>query len=422
MIAGDSDHSVISCGTHSSHSRSSNRSTGRGSNSNNNNTRLGQIVRFAAALVVVLTIYQNQVVLNEMHSFVAQQEDFESDLLGKVSDVAASAAASSPGNQLHSKNINVTSIVTSELETTPGLHVVVAHCDEPIEWIWKRYLDTEKDSWKSITILSKCGQAVPDPLPPRTQWIPLKNVGGSDHSYVYFIRNMATLLQDLLPLHPQDQVMFMKDMDIEDRKTDRFHDEAVPLDEMRETTRSSKQFACASRIQPGDDLRVGEEATNLAQKWTLGAFHLDDTNSLEISSSTTSGSAGNDFTAPVRPLANWLTWLSQQNAIDMPITTDLIPVCLGGHFMTKVERILDAPVGTWDPVLKSLSRGQKIEETYYMERVWAGLLSAPIPPEEQTQFLEKKSRIISPESATYTGLLVLKNEATTQTTPEVQST
>jgi hypothetical protein len=80
-----------------------------------------------------------------------------------------------------------------------NLHVVISHCDQPIDWIWKHYLYGLP--YKSITILSKCGkpptkdQLPPSPPtqsspPPLIQVITLPNVGRCDHSYAYWIAKM----------------------------------------------------------------------------------------------------------------------------------------------------------------------------------------------------------------------------------------
>jgi hypothetical protein len=276
----------------------------------------------------------------------------------------------------------------------------VAHCDKPIDWIWKKYL--KDDPWKSITIISKCGQPpTPSDLPPRTKvYDHLPNVGRCDHSYIWFIDNMAEVLHDYSPLHSQDHVIFMKDND----NGYRDWEETFTLQEMRAITERRK-FACASAVISLNVFNPWEQPTNVAQKWTLGTFSMD----------TYAGArnkTSDDFVAPIRPLVNWATHLKQQNSIDIAFNTDLVPICFGGHFITTIERILVAPVANWTPALEALSRGDNIEEGHFMERLWAPLFSLPIPAKDQLILLKRMTRIFTPMTAPpYTGLLVLNKTA-----------
>ena len=71
----------------------------------------------------------------------------------------------------------------------------------------------------------------------------------------------------------------------------------------------------------------------------------------------------------------------------------IVPVCFGGRFMTTLHQIVNnSNVNDWTPMLESLSRGDNIEEGHYMERMWAALLSKPIPLREQHEFLRRKVR------------------------------
>jgi hypothetical protein len=109
----------------------------------------------------------------------------------------------------------------------PNLHIVISHCDQPIDWIWKHYLWNQP--YKSMTILSKCNrpptieQLPPEAAFPTTvhnssflkttttattlttttteksipliQVLELPNVGRCDHSYAFW---MAKLLGNIL--------------------------------------------------------------------------------------------------------------------------------------------------------------------------------------------------------------------------------
>jgi len=88
--------------------------------------------------------------------------------------------------------------VSTPVPTRKSVHVVVSHCDQSIQWIWKQYLkDIPNHDYhiKSVTILTKCGNVIPaqdlpadlpEPLP-TIQVVTLPNVGRCDHSYAYWI-------------------------------------------------------------------------------------------------------------------------------------------------------------------------------------------------------------------------------------------
>jgi len=249
------------------------------------------------------------------------------------------------------------SIPIAKVDGTGKLHVVVAHCDKRIDWIWNDFLrDVEL---ASMTIITKCGQP-PDPttLPVVARVVELPNVGRCDHSYAYFIQNMKDLLTRHLPLRLEDEVIFMKDNDNTYRDS---FENAFSFQEMRNMTQH-KRFACASAITEANVFHPGEKASNVVEKYVLAEFRLDIYAGARLKTS-------NDFVAPVRPLVKWLEWLKKQNAVNLPMNHDLVPVCFGGNFMTTVESILRAPVGDWNPVVQSLSRGDNIEEGHYMERM-----------------------------------------------------
>jgi hypothetical protein len=102
----------------------------------------------------------------------------------------------------------------SPQSTSSHLHVVISHCDQPIDWIWRHYL--WKQPYASMTILSKCGKPpTMSELPPfanltatlaggsdshdngNSDFVPLlqvlklPNVGRCDHSYAFFMAKVT---------------------------------------------------------------------------------------------------------------------------------------------------------------------------------------------------------------------------------------
>jgi hypothetical protein len=89
-----------------------------------------------------------------------------------------------------------------------NLHIVISHCDQPIDWIWRHYLWNQP--FKSMTILTKCRRpptleqlppaaALPSTIHnttrlhqaiPLIQILELPNVGRCDHSYAYWISKL----------------------------------------------------------------------------------------------------------------------------------------------------------------------------------------------------------------------------------------
>lgn len=329
--------------------------------------------------------------------------------------------SSKPSQSSPSSSTSSTSASASTSSSSkPGLHVVVSHCDESLDWIWTKYLND--DPFKSLTILSKCGK------PPSHTELPLSassssndsssannvfvielpNVGRCDHSYAYWIQQLFTtdpsqrnpvfqnssLFRDM---RPDDHVIFMKGNDNTYRGE---WEETFSLSHMRNAT-TVTGFSCATKIHKHQEFKRGEEPTNVVEGWTLGSFQLP-----TYTRKSQEQEDNTEFFAKHRPLANWLTSLGE--SIEFPLTTSYFPVCYGGQFMTTVRRILYTPVRDWKPIVDSLSRGDNIEEGHFMERMWAGWLSPPIPQAEQDAMKERFKRVFVDQA--YTGLVVLQKE------------
>jgi hypothetical protein len=60
----------------------------------------------------------------------------------------------------------------------------------------------------------------------------------------------------------------------------------------------------------------------------------------------------------------------------LPNIPTVVPLCLGGHFMATVNRILAAPVHDWNKVVNALQNENNNDDAImFMERLWAHLLS-----------------------------------------------
>mmetsp|Transcript_25550 Transcript_25550/g.60424 ORF Transcript_25550/g.60424 Transcript_25550/m.60424 type:complete len:525 (-) Transcript_25550:276-1850(-) len=199
---------------------------------------------------------------------------------------------------------------------------------------------------------------------------------------------------------------------------------------------SSTGFVCAGEISTTPlvyDPSM-ERSSNMAGRVELGLFQMD-----EYAGARESDKDNNDiFQSLHRPMYKWVEHLSsssgvsrntsddstgnksrsdgrrsaEQNLVEDELATSrrrpsmnfslspldeyqnqIVPVCFGGRFMTTLNQIINnGNVNDWTPMLESLSRGDNIEEGHYMERMWAALLSKPIPLQEQHEFLRRKVR------------------------------
>lgn len=319
---------------------------------------------------------------------------------------------------------------SSSKHSTPELHVVISHCDKPISWIWKQVLvDT---SWKSMTILSKCGKTkkIAD-LPPDSHIVPLPNVGRNDHSYAYWIADIFEAGDDRkgqtkkkasqsLPheyvktMNPNDLVMFINE---DEKPVEGSSETRRPWKEVLEEAQS-QGFACGSHIE-----LEGVKALNIASKKNIGLFQMNEYGraharfksrylTLEdfVSSLPVRLTVGNQA-LNARVMKNEGRRLK---AVDKAANDDaaqgemelFMPVCYGGHFVASVERIAEAPVANWGYIEQSLRRGKDIEEPHYMERIWSALLSPPLSGKEQMDLMNKDFSVIRRRSR-YKGLVTI---------------
>ncbi len=315
---------------------------------------------------------------------------------------------------------------------TIGLHVVISHCTMPLDWIWNRALAGEK--WKSMTIYSKCGVPLrKEDLPPDANVVILPNVGRCDHSYAYWIAETLDKIKKNSSNHagevmfqPQDHVMFMKDNDNSYRK---HMEHKVPLAEMKNIT-ETEGFSCASRVR-----LWGSNPLNVAVRSNLGGFRYESYTRRDSQRVANSPSADVPFKSGFASLEAWYRSLpislklgsrapllpeaevyhrrkakEASRKFTSPHSTYFVPMCYGGHFMATIQQLQESPVGDWNAIVRSLSRGDNIEEGHFMERIWAGLLSRPISKQEEEAILKQDYAVIrTPKEHPYRGLVTIVN-------------
>ncbi|KAG7362758.1 hypothetical protein IV203_026118 [Nitzschia inconspicua] len=233
-----------------------------------------------------------------LHSWLATEYQYNPDSVAasfsaSVSRFTATASLSVASN---SRSGLFSTSYNPPIATEAGLHMVVSHCDKPLDWLWRRVVQADQklkqensDTFlilkniKSITIFSKCGQEVvlKGSLPPMAKVVALPNVGRCDHSYAYWIAHvlghMKNQTKDFIErslFHPKDVIWFVKDNDNSYRSRVEI---GVSLEQMLQSTTRQAGFACASRVSP----RLGEEmgyrgvkALNVAVQKNIGRFQM----------------------------------------------------------------------------------------------------------------------------------------------------
>ena len=281
----------------------------------------------------------------------------------------------------------------------PGLHVVVSHCDKPLEWIWNEYL--KDDPFKSLTVLSRCGHppSISDLFQTQDEKnnvvvVEIPNVGRWDHSYSYYIQQFwdsssrnpvfqsTSIFGSMLP---NDQVLFLNGEDdagsINSNVGEDQQQDLTDLSSMREKT-SKVGFSCS--LSP----------TNLPQNMPLLRDRAEvPTVLLDYSDH--------------RSLKKWLDSLG--TSVELQLTEYYVPVCFDSRrFMTTVKRILFAPVRDWSVIVKALesAQGDNTEGARYMERLWAALLSLPMDLDEKISLKDQPKCLISDGEKEYLGLVI----------------
>jgi len=240
------------------------------------------------------------------------------------------------------------------------VHIVVSHCGGDLHWI-KDY--TAGFSTASITIFSKCGQAVVGA--PKQSTIKITpNVGRCDHTYAMYMSDLVDGEQ--VVAGPNDIVLFLKDTTAQNPNS--LGPQLNFYDVLR--IASSRGFACLQT--PHQEHSIFHETSVLVAYKQKKYQRLD-----------RDRTSGGDFTSSYEDLYDWAEQLGF--AHPRPLT----PVCYKGSFATTVEMI-QSRGNLWRKMEESLARGDNIEESHFAERSWAALLSYHIVPDKMT-ILQKAS-------------------------------
>ena len=237
--------------------------------------------------------------------------------------------------------------------------IVVAHCRSRIQFLdeMSRAIRDAGLQLTSVTIVSKCGvqdvlTAVLDPnVRKLTNVIRMANVGRCDHSWAAYIHGRYNEL-------PSRLIMVKDSWDQ--------HNYARRLNATLLVRSTSLSFECAYHYE---DMWHSAAATR--------SFRIE-----RYNKSWDQAGHGNatHFRAVVRPLGAWMQSVGLSRTID---SERFWPVCYGGGFVTTRSAVQRTPRQVWKQLESSMSRGENIEESHYMERTWASLFTQPLPSREE---------------------------------------
>lgn len=309
------------------------------------------------------------------------------------------------------------------------VELVIVHCQSDISWIRQDILDTVFDEYQEhrnttigMTILSKCGrdlQDIPkdlreDPRISRLDMLQLRNVGGCDYGYAYFLNRFLSsnsMKQYEVTVSTRGEtnpssmtVLFVKDtprdmahFGLGDQGTYRSFSDMIHL-------ASQGEFACGSKtlctISPYHDVamlntwtmdnyvRISSRSTSVEDN--LHQRYYQRQQRLRHQQHGLEKEAKNDFNTNY--YINLQDFHSRGLQWEFP-NKEVVLVCYGGTFAVNLSHLVKI---LNDPKMKSillrvenaLSRSSEptIEE-HFMERTWAAMLSNPLNA-EYTQALK----------------------------------
>ena len=233
-----------------------------------------------------------------------------------------------------------------------SVDLVVSHCEGDLHSVTDLIASHRVHK---VHVYSKCTQPNLKGIPAITVVQRLQNRGRCDHTYAHHI--VTKICNSPRPSAESKVVLFMKD-------TNRVHQQAErhSISDMVRAAAGDQGFSCG----------LTPLVTDKHFRYTnLSSWH--DVNTLRrFSMNHYKNGIYNDSSANFRSsYINFGEWL---DSIGMVFTTDPIPVCYGGVFAVKYEQFSNDVCSVLQSALRSLNRADNIEESHYMERLWAALL------------------------------------------------
>jgi hypothetical protein len=252
--------------------------------------------------------------------------------------------------------------------------VVIAHCDHSIDFLEDMRGDIASAGLrlKLILIVAKCGETAALRALRNTasrellgvlKVVQQPNVGRCDQSWASHIATNYHALPSRL--------IMIKDSWADHNLFERLNGSAL-------VAATASGFACAYgniQCRQRDACKDGDEHLWHSAAELLSFMIVAYKKSWDQSNH----SIAPDFKARYRPLGKWMLSLQLASHVE---TRRYLPVCYGGGFVATRSAVHRVPVIAWRRIVESLSRGDNVEESHYMERMWAALLTPPLTPSE----------------------------------------
>lgn len=294
------------------------------------------------------------------------------------------------------------------------IQLVVSHCTSSLDWMVDFVASHHQSQTTSllyhIAVFSKC--ATPARIPTALQNLStvwhLPNLGGNDHSYLYWIYyyhyGNRTKTKTTQQQEEPDVVVFIKDTF---RTNERIAQPGVPRD-LSEMLRiaSVRRFACAVELrtaqwdnQPPVQLSAYHHTEQL-RNFVLNNYQRQKTSNQHVTNNNTNNSTEPRFNRPFfRRLARFA------KHFQYPFPVNVTEVCYGGSFAVEPGRFQTVNVSTWKKMEFTLRRGDNIEESHHMERTWAAVLSPPLTNPDHMEALWQHSSGIALRRGAIMGAL-----------------
>ena len=261
----------------------------------------------------------------------------------------------------------------------------------------------------SITIISKCDEEV-DGAPVGSVVVRLPNVGRCDHSYAFWIYNHLMTKKALKTEQEQDpdeMVIFLKD----DVSISNFHQSGYwrwDLEELLDIV-AKNGFACGvetstTRVRSHDGSGDDMYSMSIFHEWSyLKNFSLS---VYERGEERYHQDSTDTFSSDFRNLGGWVNSVVDAEAFSsLAIVEGLVPTCYGGYFAARMNSAEKLGIRTWKAIVRSLERGDSIEEGHFAERTWGLLLSDPILPYQAAALREYSDAVLSNADSFYGTML-----------------
>ena len=254
-----------------------------------------------------------------------------------------------------------------DFEDSPKkISLVISLCQEDLRLLNNAAAEL---SLHSATVYSKCGReqmgerflSELGDLPGGSRVINLPNVGRIDHTIAYHISNLKHGDDDEVTLFLKDSVFHVHQLGWS----------MLPFETVVATAAGPFGFACV--LKPG--LNVHSDGKQDASGKTMSIWHdsyiLQRFHMTEYDNHKYGKVDLADFKADIT-FSQWL------ESLDVSFPSTLVPVCYGGNFAAKTSNMLRSQNATRQMV-RSLSRGDNIEEGHFAERTWASLIMSRVP-------------------------------------------